>query len=324
MAKPSSRKPRARDPLFPEIEPYCTGTLAVSPLHTLYWEECGNPEGIPVVFVHGGPGSGCSPRDRRFFDPACYRIALFDQRGAGRSAPLGETQENTTEDLIMDMEKLREHLRIDRWHVFGGSWGSTLSLAYAEAHPERVRSLTLRGIFLMTKRELHWWFSEVRQFFPEFWHAFVGHLPEHERGNVLEHYYHRLHADDEQTRRRAAEAWTRYESSCCMLKPNPAFQEMEPDRALALARIEAHYMHRNRFDPEDALLRNVDRIRHIPGVIIQGRYDVICPPEAAITLAARWPEAELVIVDDAGHSSWEPGIARALVWATERWKNAGI
>jgi proline iminopeptidase len=309
--------------IFPEIEPYDTGTLQVDDLHTLYYEQCGNPAGVPAVFVHGGPGGGCGSRDRRFFDPAFYRIILFDQRGAGRSTPLGEITNNTTQHLAEDMEKLREHLDVDHWHVFGGSWGSTLSLYYAEAFPERVMSLTLRGIFLMTQRELDWWFAHVQQFFPEHWEAWRDHLDEHERHELPEAYHRKLTSNDPTVRQAAAEAWARYEASCCTLRPNPEFLKgfMKPERALGLARIESHYFRNNRFEPDDLLLRNVDKIRHIPGVIVQGRYDVICPPLAAFTLAKQWPEATLVIVEDAGHSSWEPGISSALVEATEKWKS---
>jgi proline iminopeptidase len=309
-------------PLFPEIEPYETGMLRVDDLHTIYWEQCGNPLGVPILFVHGGPGAGCSLRDRRFFDPEYYRIVLFDQRGSGRSTPSGETRQNTTELLAADMEKLRETLQIDQWHVFGGSWGSTLSVYYAEYFPKRVLSLTLRGVFLMTQPELDWWFEGVAHFFPEHWADFVGHIPDAERGDVPAAYERRLQSDDPEVRLAAAKVWTRYESSCYTLRPLKDVPKhfSDPERLMALARIESHYFQNNRFSPDDLLLRDAGKIAHIPTTIIQGRYDVICPPRTAVALAERLPQAKLWMVDDAGHSSQEPGIASALIQATNALK----
>ncbi|MEX0758198.1 MAG: prolyl aminopeptidase [Tistlia sp.] len=313
----------ARD-LFPPIDPYETGRLAADPPHDLYWEQSGRPDGQPVLFLHGGPGAGAAPDHRRFFDPRHYRIVIHDQRGAGRSLPLGETVGNTTQALIADIERLRLRLDIERWHVFGGSWGSTLSLAYAQAHPERVSALILRGIFLCREAELEWFLYGMRQFFPEAWAAFAGAIPEAERGDLLEAYYRRLMDPDRHVHLPAARAWSVYEGACSTLLPSPetvaAFGE---DRmALGLARLEAHYFRNGIFLPPNALLEQIGRIRRIPGVIVQGRYDCVCPPVSAADLHSAWPEADYQIVPDAGHSAMEPGIRRALVAATERMKGA--
>ncbi|WP_114392296.1 prolyl aminopeptidase [Oleisolibacter albus] len=312
-----------RGDLFPPLDPYQTGRLKVSDLHTLYWEQCGNPDGVPVVFLHGGPGAGASPTHRRFFDPRFYRIVILDQRGAGRSTPLGELRENTTETLVQDIETLREHLGVQRWLVFGGSWGSTLSLAYAQTHPERVTGLILRGIFLMRQQEIDWFLYEMRTIFPEAWAGFASHIPEAERGDLLEAYWRRLTADDPQVRMQAARIWSVYEGACSTLLPSPELVSAsgEDNHALGLARIEAHYFRNNRLTPETRLLDQVDRIRHIPTVIVQGRYDVVCPIRTADELHRAWPEADYVIVPDAGHSAMEPGIRAALVQATERFKS---
>ncbi|SMF38487.1 prolyl aminopeptidase Serine peptidase. MEROPS family S33 [Tistlia consotensis] len=312
----------ARD-LFPPIEPYETGRLAVDPPHELYWEQSGRPDGAPVLFLHGGPGAGAAPDHRRFFDPAHYRIVIHDQRGAGRSRPLGETEGNTTQALIADIERLRERLGIERWHVFGGSWGSTLSLAYAQAHPERVTALILRGIFLCRDSELEWFLYGIRQMFPDAWAAFAGEIPEAERGDLLEAYHRRLMDPDPKVHLPAARAWSVYEGACSTLLPSPetvaAFGE---DRmALGLARLEAHYFKNRIFLPPNALIENIGRIRRIPAVIVQGRYDCVCPPVTASDLHDAWPEASFQIVPDAGHSAMEPGIRRALVAATERLKS---
>ncbi len=313
-----------RTELYPPANAYRNGTLAVDDLHTLYWEEAGNPDGVPVVVLHGGPGAGCSPTMRRFFDPGFFRVVLFDQRGAGRSTPHGELRDNTTDHLVADIEKLREHLQIDKWHVFGGSWGSTLGLAYAQAHPQSCLSLVLRGIFLMQQKEIDWFMYGMGKIFPEAWEAFAGHLPEDERGDLLNNYYHRLTSEDDATRIAAGKRWSVYESSCCNLIPDPDMiaQSAEDRFAVAISSIEAHYFLHNAFTPETRLLDDIDRIRDIPAVIVQGRYDIVCPPSTAFELHARWPEAELVVVQDAGHSAFDTGIRRELVAAMERLKTS--
>ena len=312
-----------RPVLFPPIEPYRRGRLAVDSLHTLPWEEAGNPQGIPVVFLHGGPGGGTSPRHRQFFDPAFYRIVLFDQRGAGRSTPLGELRNNTTQHLVEDIERLRQHLRIDRWMVFGGSWGSTLALAYGQTHPEHCLGFVLRGIFLGRQSELDWFMHGMGKFFPEAARRFVELLPPGERNDLLANYYYRLTDPDPSVYIPAAHAWSGYESACSSLLPSAEFgiSSSDDSSALALARIEAHYFVNKVFLDEGALLEKIDRIRNLPAIIVQGRYDVVCPPAAAYDLHATWPEAELNIVAEAGHSAWEPGITRELVAATERMKD---
>ena len=296
--------------------------LRVDSRHQIYWEESGNPRGVPVLFLHGGPGAGATPAHRRFFDPNFYRIVILDQRGAGRSLPHGEIVDNTTPHLVADIEAVRKHRGIDQWHVFGGSWGSTLALAYAETHPERVRALILRGIFLCRKSEIDWFLYGIRNVYPEAWRAFAGFLPPDERGDLLEFYYRRLIDPDPAMHMPAARAWSVYEGACSTLLPSPetitAFGE---DRmALGLARIEAHYFRHDIFLPENSLLANVDRIRRIPATIVQGRYDMVCPAVTADDLTRAWPEAEYVIVPDAGHSAMEPGIRAALVTAMERLK----
>jgi len=311
-----------RSELFPPIEPYRSGLLPVDAIHTLYWEECGNPKGIPVVFLHGGPGSGATPTHRRFFDPSFYRIVIFDQRGAGRSTPLGAVTDNTTAHLVADMETLRHMLGIGSWLVFGGSWGSTLALAYGEAHPQHCLGFVLRGIFLCRRSEVDWFLHGMRTLFPEAWRAFAEFLPAAERGDLLESYYRRLTDPSPAIHMPAARAWSIYEGACSTLLPSPdtvaAFGE---DRmALGLARIEAHYMKHGIFMPENALLDAIDQVRRIPAVIVQGRYDAVCPIVTADTLARAWPEARYVIVPDAGHSAMEPGIRAQLLGAVERMK----
>jgi len=307
---------------YPPIEPYETGMLAVDDRHRLYWEQSGDPEGVPVVFLHGGPGAGASPQYRRFFDPAHYRIVIFDQRGAGRSRPLGETAANTTPDLIADIERLRAHLGIERWIVFGGSWGSTLAIAYAEHHPERCRALVLRGIFLCRRSEIDWFLYGMRTVFPEEWRRFAEFLPEDERGDLLAAYRRRLMDPDPATHMPAARAWSRYEGACSTLRPSAEVRAAFADETLALglARLEAHYFSNDIFLPENFLLENVDKLRPIPGVIVQGRYDMVCPIVTADELHRAWPEAAYHIVDDAGHSALEPGIRARLVAAMEELK----
>jgi proline iminopeptidase len=311
--------------LFPDIEPRKSGMLPLDALHTMYWEECGNPQGIPAVFVHGGPGAGSTPGHRRFFDPAAYRIVVYDQRGAGRSQPLGELRDNTTPHLIDDLEKLRAHLGIDRWLVFGGSWGSTLALAYAEHHPERCLGLVLRGIFLCRRSEIDWFLYGLRTVFPEPWEKLAGFIPPQERGDLLRSYYRRLVDPDPAVHMPAARAWSVYEGSCSTLLPSPdTVAYFAGDVvALGLARIEAHYFVNDIFLPQNSLLDNAGRLARIPGVIVQGRYDMVCPLISAHELAAAWPSARYRIIHDAGHSAWEPGIRSALVEATETFKRTG-
>jgi proline iminopeptidase len=310
------------DPLFPDLEPHAAGRLSVDARHTLYWEECGNPEGVPIVFLHGGPGGGCLPHHRRFFDPSFWRIVLLDQRGAGRSTPTAEIGDNTTWHLVADLERLRSHRGIERWALFGGSWGSTLALAYAESFPERTTAMVLRGIFLASADEIDWFMHGMRKLFPEAWDRFSGFLPSDERNDLLANYHRRLTDPDPAVHGPAAAAWDAYESDCSTLLPRsdgpPAF---ESDAiALAIARIEAHYFVHDGFLADGELLGNLHRIEHLPCTIVQGRYDVVCPPVTALALARAWPSAELVIVPDAGHSVREPGIARELVAAVERLK----
>jgi proline iminopeptidase len=307
---------------YPEIEPYDQGQLQVSELHEIYYEQCGNPEGKPVVFIHGGPGGGCSADDRRFFDPDRWRVILFDQRGCGRSRPHAELRENTTWDLVADIERLREKLGIESWAVFGGSWGSTLGLAYAQSHPERVTNMILRGIFMLRRSELKWFYQRgASEIFPDVWENYLGPIPPVERGDLMSAYYRRLTSDDAAIRGAAARAWATWEGATSRLVPDPNFTARfgEDDFALAFARIECHYfVHGAWFRSEEQLLEDVDRIRHIPAVIVQGRYDVVCPMRSAWDLHRAWPEAELQVVADAGHNSREPGILSALVDACDR------
>ena len=311
--------------LFPEIESSASGMLALDSLHTMYWEESGNPDGIPAVFLHGGPGAGSTPKHRRFFDPAAYRIVVYDQRGAGRSTPLGELRDNTTPHLIDDLELLRRHLGIGRWLVFGGSWGSTLSIAYAEAHPERCLGLVLRGIFLCRRSEIEWFLGGIRTVYPEPWERLSGFLPSTERGDLLKSYYRRLTDPDAAVHMPAARAWSTFEGSCSTLLPDPGTVAYFAGDvvALGLARIEAHYFMNDIFLPANALLENVRRLAEIPSVIVQGRYDMVCPSITAHELAAAWPEARYRVIPDAGHSVWEPGILAALIEATESFKRTG-
>jgi proline iminopeptidase len=312
--------------LYPEIDPYDIGHLKVSDVHHLYYEQCGNPNGRPVVFLHGGPGAGLIPDYRRFFDPDTYRIILFEQRGAGRSMPHASLADNTTWRLVEDIEKLREHFGVEQWLVFGGSWGSTLSLAYAETHPERVRGLVLRGIFLCRPQEIRWFYEDqhgASAIFPETWEQYVQLIPESERSDMIGAYYRRLTSDDAAVRLEAAKAWSLWEASALKLLPDPKVIEefTEPEMAIALARIECHYFVNNCFfDTDNYLIENIDRIRHIPAVIVHGRYDIVCPFMNAWDLHRAWPEAALEIIPNAGHAATEPGIADALVRATDRFR----
>ena len=311
-----------RRTLYPEIEPYNAGFLQVSQLHSVYFEESGNPDGKPVVFLHGGPGGGTVPEQRRFFDPERYRIILFDQRGCGHSTPHAELSENTTWELVGDIERVRAHLDIARWQVFGGSWGSTLALAYAQTHPRRVTELVLRGIFLLRPSELKWFYQDgASALFPDAWERFLAPIPPAERADLIRAYYRRLTGDDLAVRREAARAWSVWEASTSHLYMSSEQIEhaAEDEFSLAFARIECHYFMRKGFlERDNQLLENVSRIRQIPAVIVQGRYDVVCPAQSAWDLHRAWPESELVIVDDAGHSAFEPGIIHELVAATDR------
>jgi proline iminopeptidase len=314
----------AQDPhswLYPEIEPYASGKLNVSSVHTLHYDEVGNPNGKPVIFVHGGPGGGCGPQDRRFFDPRKYRVILLDQRGSGKSEPAASLDDNTTWHLVDDMEKLRAHLKIDQWLVFGGSWGSTLALTYAIKHPTRVTELVLRGIFLIRKKEIDWYYQEgASTIFPDVWESYRDHIPLEERSDFVSAYYKRLTDTDPAVRLAAATPWTNWEMATSRIYTAPEVLKalVTDDFALKFARIECHYFMNKGFYKEDGwILKQIDAIRHIPTVIVQGRYDVVCPPVSAWDLHRAWPEAKLIISPDAGHASREPSNARALVSALE-------
>jgi len=311
--------------LFPAIEPNQTGMLNVDNLHTLYWETCGNPNGIPVIFLHGGPGAGISEMSRRFFNPEKYHIILFDQRGSGKSTPLGEYHQNTTQLLIEDIETIRKKLGIEKWVVFGGSWGSTLSLAYSQAHPENCLAIILRGIWLVSKEEQDWWMYGLRTFFPEVWEEFVRPIPKEERNDLLGAYTKRLFSDDPAISTPAAKNWSRYEGTCLHLLPRPDVADAFTSDAVAIGvgRLEAHYFTNNAFLKPNQLLDEIGKIKHIPGFIVHGRYDMICPIKYAFDLHKVWPESKMVIIDDAGHSAYEPGIAEALVGATEEFADLG-
>jgi len=310
---------------YPPIEPTRRGILPVSSEHTLYWEECGNPEGIPVVFLHGGPGSGTEEGHRCYFDPAAYRIVLFDQRGCGKSTPHSSLNENTIWDLVADIEKLRLFLEIEKWVVFGGSWGSTLALCYAETHPKQVLALIVRGIFLGRKKDIHWFYQfGAHHLFPDAFDGYLAPIPIKERGDLLNAYYRRLCSSDRYVRQEAAKAWSTWEGALLRLVPDPQLLNWftEDSHADAVARIECHYFVNNCFFPTDNwILEHVGAIRHIPGVIIHGRYDVVCPLENAWELHKAWPEAELEIIPAAGHAAGEPGITDALIRATNRFRD---
>ena len=306
--------------LFPDIKPYSTFQFPVDDLHGLHVEECGTPNGLPVLFLHGGPGGGCEPMHRRFFDPERYHIVLFDQRGAGQSTPHAELRDNTLWDLIADIEKLRERLGIDRWVVFGGSWGSTLALAYAEAHPERILGLILRGIFLCRDEDIHWFYQAgANRLFPDLWAHFLAPIPAVEQHDMVNAYYRRLTGANELERLRAAKAWSVWEGSTLTLESNPSVVEHfgEARMALSLARIECHYFVNHCFMEPNQLLRDAGRLSGIPGVIVHGRYDVVCPLDNAWALHQAWPDSEIRIVTPAGHAASEPGIVDALITATQ-------
>lgn len=305
--------------LFPEIEPYARHSLAVSDIHTLYIEESGNPEGIPLLFLHGGPGAGCEAVHRRFYDPAIYRIVLFDQRGCGRSTPHAELEGNTTWDLVADMEKIRDYLAIKAWVLFGGSWGSTLALAYAQEHPDRVLGLILRGIFLARPRDIEWFYQQgASRLFPDYWQDFIAPVAQVERHDMIKAYYRLLTSENELIRMDAAQAWSVWEGRTANITQNPhvVAHFSDPRSALSIARIECHYFVNNSFMESNQLLSNMDSIRHIPGYIVHGRYDSICPLEQAWALHQAWPESRLEICPVSGHSVLEPEISTALLTAT--------
>ena len=308
--------------LYPEIDPYQSDLLPVSDTHHIYYEHCGNPAGQPVVFLHGGPGSGCNPNQRRFFDPADYRIILLDQRGCGRSKPQGCVDQNTTDDLVTDLEALRQLLHIERWLVFGGSWGSTLALAYAAAHPERVNGLILRGIFLSRPQELQWFLQEVKNFFPEVWTKLVTYLPPDEQDDLLQAYHRRIFSEDKNVSLAAACVWNAYETAIMsLLPPNSPTATAADEVQIARARVQLHYIMNGCFVSQRPWLEEVKTLAHIPTVIVQGRYDMVCPPLTAWELAEAMPHAELQMIPDAGHSAMEAGTTAALLAATEQFKS---
>lgn len=311
---------------YPEVEPYNTFRLKVSDIHELYVEEVGNPDGQPALFLHGGPGGGFGPDHRRLFDPEHYRIILFDQRGAGQSTPFASLEENTTWDLVADIEKLREHLGIEQWVVHGGSWGVTLALAYAQAHPHRVTGLILRGVFLCRPEEIEWFYQQGTSWiFPDFFEEYARLVPAEKRGSMVHSFYELLTHPDEKIRLDAAKAWSRWEGSTVKLIPDPRLiSHFEEDIALAIARIECHYFVNNAWLEENQLIRNVDRIRHIPTYIVHGRYDVVCPAKNAWDLHKAFPEAHLSLVPDAGHAFNEPGILNALIEAQDALKKTPV
>ena len=320
LRMPSS--PETRRTLYPPIEPYRSDWLSVGDGHEIYYEECGNPKGKPAVVLHGGPGGGGDASIRRFFNPAVYRVVVFDQRGAGRSRPFASIDNNTTQKLIGDIEQLRVALGIRRWLVFGGSWGSTLALAYSQTHPDAVTELVLRGIFLLRRHELEWFYEPggASEIFPDRWEQYRDAIPPAERSSMMDAYYRRLTSDDESVRLAAARAWSVWEGTTSCLKPNAELAQKfaAPEHALAMARIECHYFVNHGFLDDGALLGAIDRIRKIPAVIVQGRYDVVCPVRSAWDLHRAWPEAAFHLVVDAGHSAFEPGNTHELVVATDR------
>ncbi len=309
-----------RADLYPALEPFDQGMLALDDLHTMYWEACGNPAGLPVLFLHGGPGGGCSVEHRRFFDPEVFRAVLFDQRGAGNSTPLGEADANTTAHLVRDIETLREYLGIERWLVFGGSWGSTLALAYGQTHPERCLGFVLRGIFLGRPAEIEWFMYGLRQVFPEAWRRFAGMLPAAERDDLLAGYLKRLFHPDPKVYVPFARAWSDYEANCSTLLPTPELARQQAEEAIGLARLEAHYFAHDCFLGRDQLIGGMHRIRHLPASIVHGRYDMICPIASADELARAWPQARFEVVADGGHSVWETPLRAAVMREVEGFK----
>lgn len=306
--------------LYPSIKPYDTRMLAVSDEHTLYVEQSGNPNGIPVLFIHGGPGAGCGTSDRCFFDPECYRIILFDQRGSGRSTPHASLRDNNTQALVADIEQIREALSIERWLLFGGSWGSTLSVIYAQTYPQRVLAMILRGIFLCRAQDVHWFYQYGASLvFPDYWAHYLEPIPMAERNAMLQAYYKRLTGNDELAKMACAKAWSLWEGRCATLRPNLDVIDTfgEPHMALSLARIEAHFFVNNAFLTENQIIKNTPALEGIPGIIIHGRYDMVCPLDNALQLHHHWPDSELHIIRDAGHASKEPSIIDALVRATQ-------
>lgn len=308
--------------LYPLLDPYSNGFLAVDGTHNLYWEQCGNPDGVPIVFLHGGPGGGINPQYRQFFDPNHYRIILFDQRGCGRSTPSVCLEDNSTEHLVADIETLRKHFGVERWHVFGGSWGSTLALRYAIAHADKCMGLILRGIFLMEAEEIDWFLYGMHKIFPCAWDQFTEILSEDERKDILSSFYARLTGDDEDKKIEAAIRWSLYESSCAMLLPNykTITTDEQKKHALEISTIEAHFFMNDIATPENSILKQIDKMRHIPTTIVQGRYDVICPIESAYRLHQAWPEADYIVVPDAGHSALDPALRSRLIETTNAFK----
>lgn len=313
--------------LYPEIEPYKTNTLQVSELHRIYYEECGNPEGTPIVFLHGGPGGGITSDYRRYFDPAKWRIVLFDQRGCGKSLPFAELKENSTWDSVADIEKLRQHLDVEKWSIFGGSWGSTLALSYAQTHPESCSALFLRGIFLLRKKEIDWFYQGgASRIYPDAWEKYLAPIPESERGDLVAAYYKQLTSQDPEVRARAAKAWSVWEASTSkLIQDTDLMDDFGGDEfADAFARIECHYFtNKGFFENENQLIENIDKIRQLPCIIVQGRYDVVCPAESAWELHRAWPEAKFEMVQDAGHSLSEKGITSILIQATDDFISKG-
>lgn len=311
---------RAVHYLYPPIEPFDQRSIDMGDGHFIYMEQCGNPDGKPVIVLHGGPGGGCSPAMRRYFDPEVFRIILFDQRGCGRSRPNASVEQNTTWDLVADIERIRTLLNIDKWAVFGGSWGATLALIYAQTHPEAVTNLVLRGVFLATQRELDWFYGGgAGKFWPEVWKRFVAPIPEQERDDLITAYHKRLFSGNTQEETRCAQAWAAWENALASIHSAGATSESPGAYARAFARLENHYFtHKAFLEWDGQILDQMDRIAHIPGLIVQGRYDMICPPESAWMLAERWPAAELKMVRNAGHALSEPGISAELVRAMDR------
>lgn len=308
---------------FPKITPYSSGFLEVDKKHSLYWEQSGNPDGIPILILHGGPGEGSSSISRRFFDPDHYRIISFDQRGSGRSQPLGCVEDNNLTALVNDIEKLRNHLRISKWLLFGGSWGSTLALSYAIKHPQQITAMILRSIFLLTKEEVNWYLYGTKTFFPEAWKKFSEYIPKEERHDLLQAYHNRLNNKEPHISLEAAYKWFNYECACASFMPKSGTLNSETQylHAQAMAKIECHFYKNEVLNETNAITNEINKIRHIPTTIIQGRYDVICPINTAYSLQQKWPEADLVIIPDGGHSSNDPSVRSALISATEQMKN---